>query len=67
MHCNKYKSLTKEERDLLTAKLLHAISADDTFFIMAQRMVHRATEGGLYDNVKFGEEVYQESESYAER
>jgi hypothetical protein len=60
---NKYSELTQTEKEILTAKLSHAMSKSNVAMESVGEIMEFAEEAKLFDGVKFGhEEVYNQPE-----
>ena len=62
MICQQFKNMSQEDQDMLIAKLNHAVRNEDVYCKMAQIIVKRAEEGGTFDNIKFGEEIFADEQ-----
>lgn len=49
---NKYQNLTIVEKIDMVGKLVHAIQADNEMFELAEKLLTKAEEKGLFINIK---------------
>jgi hypothetical protein len=53
MNCERFISMTPQERDIFFMELIHAVSSDPVCMLTAQGMIRGAKDRGVFDNVKF--------------
>lgn len=53
---------SESEQDTFFAKLIHSIMNNSTAYERAKLIVDTCEKLGVFDNVKFGSEVYNDSE-----
>jgi hypothetical protein len=60
MVCTKFKNLEDDKRVLYQAQLLHVAQSDDELFGLGELLIARGRDKGLFEGVKFGNEIYNE-------
>jgi hypothetical protein len=55
-----FKKLDKIEQDVFISKMLHAVKNSNEYFMFADSIVHNASLDGMFNNIKFGSDVYKE-------
>jgi hypothetical protein len=53
-----FKKLDEVEQNIFIAKMLHAVKNSSEYFMFADSIVFNAQLDGLYNEVKFGSDVY---------
>jgi hypothetical protein len=54
-----FLNATEREQQIFISKLLHVVRSDDDAFREADYMVRSAEITGMFNNVKFGAEIYK--------
>lgn len=52
MICKKYSDLSPFEKILYIGKLTHACMNDDSFYEMGDKIINKAQQEGVFENVK---------------
>jgi hypothetical protein len=55
-----FKKLDNIEQSIFISKLLHAVKNSNEYFMFADSVVNNAELDGMFNEVKFGSEVYKE-------
>jgi hypothetical protein len=58
MHCKQFLKMDKDQQDLFISKLNHAVTHNDILFACGSRLIEKAEEAGVFEDVKFGKEVF---------
>jgi hypothetical protein len=60
MHCKQFLNMQKDQQDLFISKLNHAVTHNDILFAAGKKLIEKAEEAGVFEDVKFGaEEVFK--------